>query len=244
MVKQRSRKDVLEDRFLITGDTREDVSREVDRDSLMEPKHLEEFLEWYVRDMECPDRHTAASRFHFHMMRPMLRGPIFTLSIRNEVINWGPEQFLYQKHKNGEEGHEWGAKLSPLHVESIEKGDRKKARSAVYKQVFAGHFEPIFQSMKQITTIPLRTLWENLAHVLMVYVPKWNKEANGSSTRNRLESDLDYLCSATIKDWENQLSEPLKDLQTQLRNRGYFERTTCCLNYRLERYCESCPLTD
>jgi ferric iron reductase protein FhuF len=229
---------------LVTGEQKNDVGLSVAGQRLRQPDQLKPFLDDYADTVGAEKLSTAASRFSYHMMRPMIRGPFYLLAYGNGRFPFGLDRVTYQEHTDAEIGHEWGLKVDALKIETNDTSSRDTLRDETIRDLLDQHYRPIFESLGSVAGIGKRTLWENLAHVLGLYYPRWIDESPRQAITNNLKSDLKRLHDQRILGEKNPLAEPLKSYSLMDRDDNRFVRTTCCLNYRIEEYCERCPLPD
>jgi ferric iron reductase protein FhuF len=237
-------RETLYERFLVTDQQKDDVGLSVTGQRLSQPDQLQSFLKDYAEAVGAEKSTTAASRFSYHMMRPMLRGPFYLLAYANGRFPFGLDRVTYQEHTDAETGHEWGLNVDALTIETNDPSSRDNLRDDTIRDLIDHHYGAIFGSLSDVTGIGTRTLWENLAHVLGLYYPRWIEESSDPAASDNLKSDLKRLHDQRILGKTNPLAEPLKSYSLLDRDDNRFERTTCCLNYRIEEYCERCPLPD
>lgn len=236
--------DKLYERFLVTGDHKPDVGLSVSGETLRNPSEAENFLNHYRQTVGAEKPATAASRFSYHTMRPMLRGPFYCLGRWNRCFGLELNQMIYQQHNNAEHGHEWGVMVENLQWEKLNGEVRPAARDEVMARWINRHYRPMFETLEEISGLNQHVLWENLAHVLALYYPRWIKESEDEQVEQQFREDFDRLHDPTIGSRSNPLAESFNRYDIRTNFEPDFQRQSCCLNYRLEEYCGRCPLPE
>ncbi|WP_374018162.1 IucA/IucC family C-terminal-domain containing protein [Paenibacillus thiaminolyticus] len=68
---------------------------------------------------------------------------------------------------------------------------RKLARDRQLELLFKGHFNRLFQLMKQVSGISIKVLWANVANELEHYYDLWDAEEHATAQERLLQEDRD-----------------------------------------------------
>jgi ferric iron reductase protein FhuF len=132
--------------------------------------------------------------------------------------------------------------------QDINSSDREQWRESVLYDLFAAHITPILAMLNKTSRVSSSILWENVAIRINSNYQKMLAKKIGSVKIERLNSDFNFLKSASGALF-NLKENPIKDylkIGEELKLNPV--RETCCMYYKLNEdvetvsYCGICPI--
>ncbi|WP_273825612.1 IucA/IucC family C-terminal-domain containing protein [Pseudomonas asplenii] len=129
-------------------------------------------------------------------------------------------------------------------------GQREAWRESIVSSLFAGTFQPLWQTFYRVTGISRRILWENTAVRVYSLYEKRMAKVEDPLIRQRCEADFHWLLNEAEPALFGLDYNPLRHFRrppTILENEGkrIRFRRTCCFYYEASHpveYCSTCPL--
>lgn len=145
-----------------------------------------------------------------------------------------------------DEDKNWFPKLegNHEHVTSPGNGSREEWVHDIAEETFANVVRPIFVNVQQVSKLPMKTMWENLAIYIFWFYELFYPEFT-TENHHRIQQDFHYLVQSLEGDAFGEKRNPLTYFQRQdcLKN-GTRMRKFCCMTYKLNEqsnYCRTCP---
>lgn len=125
----------------------------------------------------------------------------------------------------------------------IENRDREKAVSNHFKQLIGKMIYPIFNTINQVTRLPMKTMWESFATYVYWFYEQFAHEIADEKQADTVRRDFRVLREVEAEVFR-QKQNPI-DSFTLRKEEGKEKRKFCCLTYQLNNehsYCKVCPL--
>ncbi|MEN4569143.1 IucA/IucC family C-terminal-domain containing protein [Pantoea agglomerans] len=127
-------------------------------------------------------------------------------------------------------------------------GERDTWRENVAEALFSGFLSPVWQSLAQVSGLPVQILWENTAvRVFSLYQGRMNKLDEEQTQRQH--ADFNWLTGQASPSLFGLPWNPLKRFYRPFQQNAEGEpvrfRRTCCFYYKATKpaeYCLNCPL--
>jgi ferric iron reductase protein FhuF len=127
-------------------------------------------------------------------------------------------------------------------------GERDAWREGVVESLFSGFLSPVWQSLAQVSGLPVQILWENTAvRVFSLYEGRMNRL--DEKQEQRREADFNWLIGQASPSLFGLPWNPLKRFRRPLQQNAAGQsvrfRRTCCFYYKATdpaEYCLNCPL--
>lgn len=127
-------------------------------------------------------------------------------------------------------------------------GERDAWREGVVASLFSGFLSPVWQSLAQVSGLPVQILWENTSvRVFSLYQSRMNRL--DEKQEQRREADFNWLIGQASPSLFGLPWNPLKRFRRPLQQNAAGQsvrfRRTCCFYYKATdpaEYCLNCPL--
>lgn len=205
-------------------------------------------LETIMPELGAPDLKVTASlvikRIAFLALAPTL----YAMSVYNKGLNLSLDNSVFEYQLDN---RIWQNGMPVKNTEvSLAPDEREQWRDKVLQRVFAEHLTRLVTLFHQVTGVPQRILWENIAvRVFSIYERRILPNVP-CTLKSAAEQDLAFLVDADTQQIFAMDENPLTRFYRKKRLFGeppqpVRMRRTCCFYYQAtepEVYCSNCPL--
>lgn len=194
----------------------------------------------------APDMAIAASLFSKRLAFLATGNVLYALSVFDKGLKLSlSSSRLEYAHDNGL----WTSSLpADIGATGYLPGERDAWREGVVASLFSGFLSPVWQSLAQVSGLPVQILWENTAvRVFSLYQGRMS--GLDEKQEQRREADFNWLIGQASPSLFGLPWNPLKRFRRPLHQNAAGQsvrfRRTCCFYYKATdpaEYCLNCPL--
>ena len=221
-------------------------ARSVPAEYIFDIKHCDEFLHYMMPVTGAPNVAIAASLFAKRLAFLATGNVLYTMSVFDKGLTLSLSRSrLEYAHDNGL----WTSSLpADTGVTSYLPGERDACREEIVSALFRGFLSPLWQSLAEVSGLPVQILWENTAvRVFSLYQGRMNRL--NETQEERRDADFKWLIGQAPPSlfglsW-NPLQRFRRPVQQNAAGNDVRFRRTCCFYYKATHpaeYCLNCPL--
>lgn len=208
-------------------------------EDLLDVDHCRSFLMNYMDATSAPNLKTAASLFIKHYARVTVASTLHHLAQYNGALRMPPAKLSL------------GADNKTLYVKNqaelwvyLSKDEREVGRQQLLHELFSLHITPLFNAMKEATSVPYNILWENVAVRINSIYRKMLAQQVSEEIHQQVKSDFQFLQQAEGTLFDCNKNPISTYLNLEYPRNSSKTRRTCCFNYQVgkQEYCGICPL--
>lgn len=217
---------------------------------LLDPEECSKFLDQLSSLFGNCKKVVAASQFAKRYSALFLVPVLYSLSVYDRGLHVEPKQIWFKETGGG--GNQWNPNIiisEGLFTEKFRGNDRKQWYEEKLKQLFAGHFTPLWSSLSEASGLKTAVLWENTAVRIFSLYEK--KIYNNLSIDRRFVAEEDFrnILSLNGRDFFGLNYNPVAEFYNEPAfkldgTRETRRRKTCCFYYKVTspaEYCDACP---
>jgi ferric iron reductase protein FhuF len=220
--------------------------RSVPSEYVLNVQHCGELLHHVMSLTGAPDMAIAASLLAKRLAFLATGNVLYAMSVFDKGL---PLSLLSSRLEYAHDDGLWTSSLpADIGVTGYLPGERDAWRDDLVEALFSGFLSPLWQSLAQVSGLPVQILWENTAvRIFSLYLGRMNRLDERQEQRRH--ADFHWLIeqaspSLFCLSW-NPLKRFYRPLQQSTAGELVRFRRTCCFYYKATdpaEYCLNCPL--